>query len=584
VLRSLGKLDESKDAYIRARDISPEIPSIHENLGLLLVSMGEPDAAISELLQAIKLEPENASSYANLANAYSFIGEYSKAISSCEKAVELEPKRAEFHQNLGSFLQKNGDLDSALISLRRALILNPESAPIYNNIGSILNDLGRIDDAAGSYLEAHKLDPESDIIMLNLAMAMHNLKNFTEAKSLFEQLIDRDPNRYNIWVNYGNTLYELGENENALNAFNMAITLNENDSNSHRNRGLVLQRLGEWQEAMKSFNNAVSIIPDDATVLFPRGMLRLKLGDYVNGWADYEWRFESVGLDFVPGSAWQYSHWDGRSFEGKTIVVYHEQGLGDALQLLRYLPLVKERGGRLIFACGVPLMRLVENSIPEVDKVISRLENHKLRYDYHVALMSLPRIFKTELETIPPLAPLLRADESTVKFWETKIQDKDMFNIGLVWSGNPEQGDNKYRSCSLADFAPIAEIPGIQFYNLQLGEAKDQIAEQAGTMEIIDYSDSLHDMQETAALIENLDLVLTVDTSVAHLAGAMGHPVWVILWFNHCWRYLLERNDSPWYPTMKLYRQPELGDWKSVMSNVNEDLAVLVSEKNKGNH
>jgi hypothetical protein len=364
---------------------------------------------------------------------------------------------------------------------------------------------------------------------------------------------------------------------------------------------MARQAQGRPEEAIDAYNQVLKVMPDSAETHFNRSISLLLTGNFEEGWDEYEWRFRSSGkkTDAMPEKS--LMRWDGSSLNKKRILVNDEQGIGDTLQFIRYLPMLKERGGSVIFETSKPLKSLLEK-FPGLDELVeaSPVGMSEIESDFYVPLMSLPGIFKTTLETIPDGIPYIFASNKKIKLWQNRI-NKHRFNVGIVWAGNPtakyEQaglsglehvnlawaGNPSHkiadsRSNRLECFKPLAEIEGVQLYGLQKGAASGQAEELSNSINVINLGEEFEDFSDTAGVIENLDLIITVDTSVAHLVGAMGKSVWVLIPYVPDWRWMLDREDSPWYPTMRLFRQQRKGDWDHVFERVANELGVLVSQ------
>ncbi|HMK49340.1 MAG TPA: glycosyltransferase family 9 protein, partial [Thermodesulfovibrionales bacterium] len=304
-------------------------------------------------------------------------------------------------------------------------------------------------------------------------------------------------------------------------------------------------------------------------------LLQLRSGDFENGWKGYEWRWQ-LKDELATARFFSQPRWDGSDISGKTVLLHSEQGFGDTIQFARYAPLVADLGATVIIECQRELVSLLR-SVKGVHTVIAR-DDEAPPFDIHCPLLSLPSVFGTKLETIPGKVPYISADQAAIQLWRDKIISAPAApRIGLAWSGNPKKPTDRFRSCPLDAFIPLSGVGDITFFSLQKGAAARQAGTLSEDLKILDYTDKINDFSDTAALVQNLDLVITVDTAVAHLAGALGKPVWILLPFVSDWRWMRDREDSPWYPTMRLFRQRSSGDWESVMSRVSECLREFVS-------
>ncbi|MHC4559809.1 MAG: glycosyltransferase family 9 protein, partial [Planctomycetota bacterium] len=300
-------------------------------------------------------------------------------------------------------------------------------------------------------------------------------------------------------------------------------------------------------------------------------------GNYIEGWKGYRRRRNTDLKALTDYHRSGKPRWDGSSFEGKRLFVHYEQGLGDNIQFIRYLPMVKARGGTVIFETIKPLIGLLQG-FPGVDELVEYFPDKKssVDFDVYTSLLDMPNIFGTTLETIPAEVPYIRAEPAKTQYWRNRLAGPD-FKVGIVWAGSPVHGNDRYRSCILACFEPLTKIAGLQLYGLQKGKAAAQMDELAETIPLTNISKEFGDFTDTAAAIENLDIVISVDTSVLHLAGAMGKPVWALLPFAPEWRWMLNREDSPWYPTMRLFRQRSWSQWDPVFQQVAEELRIIVA-------
>jgi hypothetical protein len=388
-----------------------------------------------------------------------------------------------------------------------------------------------------------------------------------EAVAEFEQAIQIKSDVALIHYNLGNTLMALCEFDRAMDSFERAIQLKPDFAESLNNQGCALQAKCRFDEAIVHHQQAIQIKPDLANAHHNLGMAFLKLGDFKRGWAEYEWRWKSLELPQAP----QFSQprWDGTPLNGRTILLFAEQGFGDTIQFIRYAPLVAQLGGRVILQCPPELSRLLQD-VPGIEQIITRSDSLPA-FDLHYPLMSLPLAFGTELDSIPLQIPYLTPDPALTKQWQARIARAPQgFKVGLAWAGSPKLKGDRLRSINLQQLSPLFEIPGVDLLSLQKREPAKQPSSAA--LKLIDWTQDLRDFADTAALIANLDLVIAVDTAVVHLAGALGKPVWVLLPFAADWRWMLNRTDSPWYPTMRLFRQTENGDWSGPVKSVADSL------------
>jgi len=352
-----------------------------------------------------------------------------------------------------------------------------------------------------------------------------------------------------------------------------AIEIKPDDAEVYYNMGTLLGNQGRYNEAINYYKQAIQLRSDHARAHLNLSLALLLLQRFTEGWKEYSWRRETDSNRSYYQRCSEKAIWDGCSFAGKRLLVACEQGLGDSIHFARYLPLVKARGGTVIFETWKPLLALFQQ-LADVDKLaeVSSYDLSDSSFDYYVPLLDLPMIFDTDLDTIPANVPYLYADQVKARCWKDKF-DTEKFNVGIVWAGSSEHGNNHNRSCLLEHFAPLTKIKGVRLYSLQKDPAAGQLA---NLPEVTGLADEFEDFTDTAAVIDNLDLVISVDTAVAHLAGAMGIPVWTLIPFAPDWRWMLDRDDSPWYPTMKLFRQEKYGDWEGVFAHVAEQLEILV--------
>ncbi len=468
----------------------------------------------------------------------------------------------------GILSHQEGDLTAAERFYRQVLAQMPKHPVALTNLGMILKSQGNCREAVACYHRALPYAPQEVGLHYNLGNALWELGNREAAITQFERVIVLQPNHVEGYNNLGMVLHELGELETAISHFEQAITLNPNYAQGYNNLGLVLQDLGRVEEAIACYNTALRLQPDYSEAHNNRGIALLIQGDLCQGFRDYEWRWRVKAAPDLPPIPAPF--WDGSDLQGKTILLHAEQGLGDCIQFIRYAALLVQRGGRVVALVNQPLVRLFA-SVPGIDRV-SAYWSELAPIDVWIPLLSLPHILGTTLATIPGEVPYL-----TPNHLAPVILDAPGFKVGIVWAGNPQHKGDRTRSCPLRYFLPLLNIPGIKWYSLQKGPEESRIRQQ--NLPIQDLAPHLQDLADTAAMIAQLDLVITVDTSVAHLAGALGKSVWVALSYAPDWRWLLNRSDSPWYPTMRLFRQEERGDWQGVFDAVAQSLTEVLATR-----
>jgi tetratricopeptide (TPR) repeat protein len=559
--------------------LKPNYVTAYINLGAAQQSQGKFEEAIDSYRLAIRLKPDDAEVYKNLGNALREKGELDEAIVSYRKATVLNPDNAEAHNDLGAALQKSGKLDEAIKSHRQAIRLRPDYAEAHNNFGIALQEQEKLDEAIASYDRAIALKSDYAEAYYNRGNVLRIHGRIDEAIKSYKQALSLKPDYTEAHNNLGNTLREQGKIYEAITCYRQALSLNPDHAEAHNNLGTALQEQGKLNEAIASFDRAIAIKPDYAEAHINKSLTLLLTENFEQGWQEYEWRLRAKNRSFPtlhqPG-------WDGTPLNGKSILVHAEQGLGDTIQFVRYLPMVRAQGGYVIFKCQPNLFRLLQ-SYNGFDEIIEQMPTSEstVQFDVHIPMLSLPGIFGTTLDTIPANTPYITADPKLETLWRTQIGHNEDFKIGIVWAGNAKHNDDRNRSCSLADFAPLANIPGLTFYSLQKGTVSVEAFNPPENMKLINLEGELNDFADTAAVITNLDVVISVDTAVAHLAGAIGKTVWTLLPFAPDWRWLQNRDDSPWYPRpnglagragMRLFRQTRPNDWGGVFEQVKKAL------------
>jgi Flp pilus assembly protein TadD len=447
-----------------------------------------------------------------------------------------------------------GQLEAAERYIRRALGGFSGNPAFHNNLNLICRQQGRLDEAVACCQRALELDPNSPELHNNLGIALKERGDLEPAAASFERALDQKPAYADAHYNLANTLVKLHRLDQADREYRRAIRLAPLDCEAHNNLGTLLQLQGRLDEAMACYNAALNRPGESAEAHRNRALLRLLLGNFAEGWPEYEWRWRMPGVK-LPSA--RQSRWEGQPLADKTVLLLAEQGIGDTIQFIRYAALVKGVGARVVVDCP-PMLHALFRHTPGIDRLVAG-DTGPETADYQVPLLSLPGAFGTRLDTIPAAIPYVFAEPERIAHWQRKLADRPGFKVGIAWQGNPDFTTDYYRSMPLTAFAPLAVCPNIKLFSLQKGHGREQLAAVADRFEIVDLGSALddegHAFVDTAAVMMNLDLVITSDTATAHLAGALGVNVWVALHRTPNWRWLVARSDSPWYPTARLFRQ-----------------------------
>ncbi len=521
--------------------------------------------------QIIQADPRGVDGWLLFASTCQAQGKLDEAVAGYRQAALLRPDFAEAHYRLGNTLFARGLLGEALASYRQALLLRPQHGETHNNIGVVLADQGRPAEALPHYQQAVALKPTYAEAHYNLGNALKALNRLEEAVAAYQQAIRHNPQFAPAYLNLGVALTAQGRPAEAVAAYRQAIRLEPNLAKAHNNMGLALAQQNRLDEALACYARALQLQPDFADAHYNRALTLLVRGDFEQGWPEYEWRWR---LTEIPARPFSQPRWGGSPLAGRTILLHAEQGAGDTIQFIRYAPLVQQRGGRVLVECPATLIPLL-STCRGIDQLIGR-GTPLPDFDVHAPLLSLPGIFRTSLATIPVDIPYLATDPQLVEHWRQELQGVREFKIGISWQGSPGYRWDRQRSLALAHFEPVARLVGVRLFSLQKGLGTEQLRDLPSWFAVTDLGRMLDEntgaFVETAAVLKNLDLVVTCDTALGHLAGALGVPVWTVLPFAPEWRWLLDRDDSPWYPTVRLFRQSQPGDWDGVFARIAAEL------------
>jgi tetratricopeptide (TPR) repeat protein len=628
--RLQGNLAHAVSSYRQALALDRNhIEALH-SLANSLADLGDFAEAESHFHDLLHLQPKFADAHYNFGNARLNRGDAAGAIECYRQAISLQPGCASYHFNLAHALQRLGRLAEAADEYRRVAAIAPGDFEATYNLGIVLHELKEFAEAADAFRKALALKPDLPQAMSNLAAALQGLDDYAGAADLLRRAIALNPDFAEAHGNWAGHLWRQGDLDGAKKSCLRAIELNPNLPGAHGNLGHVLFDQGDYRGALDAYDQALAlkpevvinanfapansstnaarpwkrgdllntfdacrrIGPDFSTAEYRRalasksncvellyyvGLLHLLHGDFAAGWHNYEYRWQTKMLRNARRDFSQ-PQWLGQPIAGARILLHAEQGLGDTLQFIRYVPMVAARSAKVILEVPSELRRLVETTFGSIAQIVTR-GSRLPDFDWQSPLLSLPLVFQTAQTSIPASIPYLQADPRLAREFVQHFTAtaNNGLRVGLVWSGSPRHTRDPQRSIPLTQLCALTEIPNTTFYSLQKGPAAKDLLNMPIDMNLVDLSGSLNDFADTAAALANLDLVITVDTAVAHLAGALGKPVWILLTRNPDWRWLLDREDSPWYPTARLFRQHVAGDWSAVIDRIHNELQQLVS-------
>jgi tetratricopeptide (TPR) repeat protein len=572
-LQGLKRQNEAVASYDRALVLKPDNAQVLVNRGLALEELKRWFEALESYDRALALAPNYVAALLNRANALHALGRFAEALECYDRALVLRPDEAAALNNRGLTLHQLTRFDEALDSYERALALRPDYAAALNNRGNTLQALRRPAEALQNYDRALALQPDYGEAVVNRGNTLQSLQRFAEALESYDRALALQPDFAEALSNRGNTLQALERIAEALESYERALAVNPEYAEVLNNRGLALQQLKRFDEALESYDRALAVNPDYVECQFNRGTLLLLIGHFAEGWQAYEWRrkLAKSTAHLRSGPEWRKGEPVARR-----LLLYSEQGLGDTIQFSRFASLIAKQGAEVLLEVPPCLQGLLSGL--EGVKVI-RSGEAPPDYDAHLPLMSLPHLLGVTSETIPASVPYLFAEPTRIAGWAERLPPSP-FRVGIVRHG---AAVGKGRSIPLRAFAPLCRIPGLTLISLQKGEIIEQLADLPPGMRVetlgVDFDASPDAFLDSAAVMTNLDLVISCDTASAHLAGALGCPLWLVLKDVPEWRWMMDRKDSPWYPTARLFRQTHCGDWIEVFERIAAELARAAAAK-----
>jgi tetratricopeptide (TPR) repeat protein len=572
----LGRSAEGLTLIDRAIAMEPASGEFHSNRAAVLNGLGRVKEALASLERSVELDPSYATAWRNLAVLSDTARDHQRAEFAWRRLVELDPSSTTW-RGFGRSLLRHGRNDEAEQALRRAVTADPRDVESWDALGIVLRELERFQESEQCHREALRIAPERAEFHLHLGVLFTHRDRTAEALAAFDEALRLDPANVDARHNRGAVLATQMRDEEAIDEFRRALALKNNEVEVHNSLGASLFSLGRFDEAMAAIDAALQIDPEHGLAHFNRAQCLLLRGNWERGFEDWEWRWKRPG---VRDRRMERPAWRGDSRPNAALLVYAEQGLGDTLMCLRFLSLARNRVARVVVECQEPLVPLMK-LVPGVDEVVARGERLP-PVDAQVAMMTLPAVFDSRPANVAGLAPpQLEVPPHLIDRWRSRLAGGKGFRVGLSWQGNSRFKRDALRSIPLREFAPLAKVGGVHWIALQQGPALDQAKDNPPfpikTLEPDD-SEGLRPFLDSAAIIRQLDLVITSDTALAHLAGAIGAPVWIALPHVPDWRWLMSGSDCPWYPSAQLFRERRRGDWEFVFENIATKLAALAGQ------
>ncbi|MFZ5571688.1 MAG: tetratricopeptide repeat protein [Thermodesulfobacteriota bacterium] len=535
---------------------NPAAPEFYNSLGAVKQAMGRVKEAVSLYLQAVNLHGEYLEAYYNL--------------------LRLLPDNADIPFKIGFVLHRQGKRDDAMRHYETALAIQPDHADALNNLGCAHRELGNLDEALGCFQRAARVRPDFADAHHNLGFVLHEKERYEEALVHYRAALSLEPHRADTHMDLGRTHQRMGDLAEAVRCYQRAVDIRPDHSKALYNWACALHELGRDDDAVDQYAEAVRRDPGHVEAHVNRAFILLLNGRYKEGWPEYEWRLQRPDWLSVNHRYADIPPWNDVTKSRDRILVIAEQGMGDTIQFSRYLPLVKSRCRKLLLHVQPELMPLFA-TCPVIDELITAQPGQTPEADAAVHIMSLAGLFGTTPETIPSVFPYLTAPREKMAIWDARIP-KAGINIGIAWSGNPAYPGNRERSCPLRCFEPIADIPSVRLYSLQKGRAAEELHTLPSGMQLTDLGPDLNDFADTAAAVMHLDLIVSVDTAIVHLAGALNKPVWTLRYHIPYWVWGLRGNRTPWYPSMRIFRQQRPGDWEELFQRVTDGLLQITRQ------
>lgn len=581
--RALARPEDAARCYQEAIALEPDYVTAYNNLGAVLQESGRAAEAERAYRQALAIRPDVVEVWCNLANALQDLGRFEEAEQACRRALAMNPGLAAAHNILGNVLQKLGRLEEAEQACRHALSIQPGYAMAHNNLGTILHALGRLTEAEQACRRAVEITPTLAMAYNNLGAVLRGLSRLEESEQALCRALSLTPDHAGTLDNLAVTLKEEGKLEEAKATSNRSLTIDPTSAKAYSNLGVINMELGLFEEAAEAFRQALAICPDNGDAQWNLALLTLQKGDFETGWQGYEWRL-STRKD--PHGQLRIPRYDGSDPKGKTIFVYAEQGVGEELMFSSCLGDIGGQAGRCILECDSRLVPLFSRSFPSIRVIpATGQDNADLpadlpHADFKLPLGSLPHYYRNSWNDFKGYGPWLIPSLDALQKWRGRYDALgNGLKVGIAWRGGIKRELSRQRSTTLRQWRDVFAIQGVHFINLQYGDCSGEIRElreQCGTpIHSWEDADQLRDLDDFAAQVAGLDLVISIDNTTVHMAGAVGRPVWCLVPGVPNWRWMLDREDSPWYPTLRLFRQKGRHDWEGVFRDVARELRIF---------
>ena len=580
ILKDAGKITEAIASFERAVSLDPNSIIALHNLGDILIEQGEYQQAQTFFQRVLKLRPDLAETHCSLGNLWKKTNKTEAAITSYRRAIELKPGYVASYNNLGVIMNEKGDQDQAIAYFEKTLQLAPDHADACNNLGRIFYDQEKFLQAEVWCRRAIELKPGLSMAIYNLGRILQGQQKFEEAAAVLRIALTIFPADPDLHLNLGNILMELDQPAAAAACFQQVLKFVPDSAEGETNLGMTLAAMDDYQGAIQCYESVLKRHPEEINAHFYLSLDLLILGDYPRGFREFEYRLQlKDSAKFDPSQP----KWTGEPLVGKTLFLVSEQGLGDMIQFVRFAAKVKQLGGTILFCCIKPLVKLLSN-IPGIDRIVP-YGDPMPEYDYYAPLMSVPGIIGTTLEEIPSLlsVPYLKPDPDLVAYWKERLGPRKLgeMRVGLAWQGNPENTMDRYRSIPLKSFVGLSQVPGLRLVSFQRNQGVEQIPPMMAQLPLTCFMDEpgreVDSLLDSAALMSLMDVMISVDSAPVHLAGALGVRTWLLCRKQSEWRWMLDREDSPWYPSIRIFRQTVIGQWDDVIEKVTQELKQLVA-------